>query len=131
MDVPGMIQFLNQAIASERAGLRFQIYLICALVGTGLGAIVFTVVISLLVPQWKWASTTEWKWSSTLGGLFLPTLSGLPLKDISGRKDRIRALLFIKYGFERVHSDPGHVEAAELGRLEERFWQLIDISLGR
>jgi hypothetical protein len=121
MDVGNGIEFLEKAVISQQASLRFQVYLICGLIGLGMGAIVF----SGFVPN-----TVPWKWVPTLGGIFVPTLSGLPLKEISTRKEKIRALLFLKDSFQRVQTDPAGVAPLEIERLEERFWRLVDISLG-
>ncbi|MFQ5881649.1 MAG: hypothetical protein ACE5I9_04155 [Candidatus Methylomirabilales bacterium] len=124
MDVVNNINFLNQAIASQRTALRFQVCLASGMVGLGLG----TIVLGYLLPES--VIRDELKWLPMLGGIFPPALSSFPLKEIFSRKDKIAALNFLRQEFEGLQGSATPADAQQVERLQERFDQLIDKVLG-
>ncbi|MBI3078709.1 MAG: hypothetical protein HYY85_17265 [Deltaproteobacteria bacterium] len=124
MNLVSNIDFLNQAIASQRAALRFHVGLASGVVVLGLGAIVLVHLLAgSVIPD-------NLKWLLTLGGTFFSTLSGLPLKDIISRKDKVAALIFLRQEFERLQGSAAPADAQQFERLEQRFWQFVDKNLG-
>ena len=123
LPVASHINFLGQAIASQRAALRFHLVLASGVIILGLATILIAQKqASSLVPE-------NFKWLLQLGGGFVSTLSTFPLKEIFSRRDRIAALSFLEQEFTRLTAAPVP-DNQQMERLEQRFWQFIDKGLG-
>ena len=123
MDFANHIDFLQRAIKSQRAALRFHLCLAWGVILFGLAAIV---VVHLL------AGTTipdNLKWLLTLGGTFFSTLSSFPVKEIFSRKDKVTAIEFLVGEFKNLQEQDAPA-AQEIEKLEAHFWQFIDKSMG-
>lgn len=125
MNLVNHIDFLNRAIASQRAARRFQIFLVSGMFCLGVAAIVLG---HLLIPE---NLRENLKWLPTVGGIFPPALAGFPLKDIFARKDKIAALTFLRQEFESLQGSTTSPEDQQVQRLQQRFDQLIDKVLGQ
>jgi hypothetical protein len=69
------------------------------------------------------------KWLLTLGGTFFSTLSSFPLKEIFSRRDKAAAIEFLLQEFKKL-SGQNAPSVEEVEKLQARFWQFIDKSLG-
>jgi len=123
MNLANHIDFLDRAIVSQRAALRFHLGLACGVVLFGLVAIV---VVHLLAGT---AIPDNLKWLLTLGGTFFSTLSSFPVKEIFSRRDKVAAIEFLLREFKSLHEKDAP-DAQEIERLQSRFWQFIDKNLG-
>jgi hypothetical protein len=114
------IRFLDNAVASQRAALRFQFGLACVAVGLGLAVILAG---HLLAPESP-------KWPTMLGGFFLPTLSSFPLKEVFTKRDRIAGLIFLRNTLlDRDGFEGGAVEGEQWQRAQDQFWELLRATL--
>jgi len=124
MNLVSSIAFLNEAVARQRAAVRFHMALASGVVVLGVGAFVVTLFATgSVIPD-------NLKWLPQLGGAFVATLSGFPVKEIFARKDKIAALMLLRQEFERLQAGPTPTEAQEIERVQQRFWQFVDKSLG-
>jgi len=124
MSLLSNIDFLDKTIATQRSTLRFHLGWAFGVVGLGVGAIA-------LVQRAPGSAIPEnLKWLLTIGGGFISSLSSFPLKEIFSRRDKITALVFLRHELARLQASATPVDAPEIQRLEQRFWQFIDKSLG-
>lgn len=124
MDKADYVHFLEQAMSGQRMVQRFHVALASVVVVVGLAAIGGAHLLSgVLIP-------TDQKWLVTLGGSFVSTLSAFPIREIVDRRTRLSALQFLLDGFNRLSDRPVNAADASTGPLTERFWKLMDASLG-
>jgi hypothetical protein len=114
------IRFLEKAASGQRTAQRFHIGLAVGVVLLGLLAIVAAQI---------FASDTG-KWLITLGGTFVSTLATFPIREISNRRVKILAVEFLLDGFHRLQERRDAASGNEASLLTERFWRLVDTSLG-
>ena len=118
------IEFLEQVLGNQRATVRLQIGWSIGLVALGLIAMVvghFAVGPSL---------PGQFNWIPLVAGLFPPALSAFPLKDIAIKRDKISALALLIGEFKSVRDAPESAGVERLGKLQQRFDQLVDRVLG-
>lgn len=118
------IEFLEQVLANQRATLRLQIGWSIGLVALGLVAMVVGhFALSPNLPG-------QFNWVPLVAGLFPPALSAFPLKDIGIKRDKISALTLLIGEFKSVGDATESANAERLGKLQQRFDQLVDRVLG-
>lgn len=124
MDRSGYISFLEEALDNQRLGQRMQLILAVSVILLGVVAILVT----QLFPDI--AGIANQKLLGTLGGGTVSAFSAFPIKQLTERRSRMAALRFLLNGFR--HLQEGRAEdSAERAQLEERFWKLMDASLGK
>lgn len=110
------VEFIDEAIATQRSALRFQLALACATVALGLSIVVLT---QRLAPE-------DLKVSAAVGGTLIPTLSAFPLKEMFAKRDKIAALGFLRQQLDRFTApEVRAAEGEEFARVQQQFWNLL------
>jgi hypothetical protein len=123
MNLANHIDFLDRAIVSQRTAVRFHLCLACGVLLFGVMAIVVVHLLAgTVIPE-------NLKWLLTLGGTFFSTLSSFPVKEIFSRRDKAAAIEFLLRELQQLSAQHAP-EAEEVEKLQARFWQFIDKSLG-
>lgn len=118
------VGFLEKAVRSQRLAQRFHVSLAIAVAVGGLAAIAAAQLLSdIVVPA-------DQKLLVMLGGGFLSTLAAFPIKQFTGRRAKLSALEFLLDGFRRLAGRAEGLSGPHAARLQERFWKLMDASLG-
>lgn len=123
MDASNQIKFLQNAVISQRTALRFHLFLAFGVIFLGLAIIVVVQILS------GTGNLDEYKWLLMMGGTFFATLSSFPIKELFNKKDKVVAIQFLIAEFERLHKDKSS-NNEEVEKLETRFWQFVDKSMG-
>ena len=123
MEHSDYITFLEEALKSQRFGQRLQVGLAVAVILLGVVAILVTQLFPDL------SGLANQKLLGALGGGTISALSTFPIKQITERRSRIAALTFLLSGFRRLQRS-GETDSEEQAQLEQRFWKLMDTSLG-
>jgi hypothetical protein len=113
------IEFLDQAIATQQSAMRVY-------VGLSVGAIMVAPVVAFIPDHL--GSVDVPAVAKLLGGLLTASASGFPLREIYTRRDTIAALRFLRSQFEQCRAGAG--DGAEVVKLQQRLWQLVDKKLG-
>jgi hypothetical protein len=116
--------FLNEALDNQRLGLRLQSGLAFAVILLG----ALSILLTQLYPELFGIAGQEVL--GALGGGTVSALSAFPIKQITERRARIAAMRFLRSGFQRAEQG-GDGDSEALAQLEQRFWKLMDASLGR
>jgi len=124
MERSDYIAFLDEALDTQRLGQRLQIGLAITVILLGVVAIIVT----QLFPDIS--GIANQKLLGALGGGTVSAFSTFPIKQITERRSRMAALRFLKTGFQRLEKGEG-TDSTEQEQLEERFWKLMDTSLGK
>lgn len=121
----GRIEFLERAVHAQLSAQRFHLLLAGAAVALGAVALVVgNLLPDVLVPA-------EARWLSILAGAFLISLAAFPIRQFFDRRVKIAALRFLEQSYHRIRGQSGDAISQEAARLDERFWKLMDASLGQ
>lgn len=120
---PGRIEFLDEAIARQRAALRFRLGL------AGGGGVVGVLAVGS-VANWARSAGSDVGLLFTLGAVAVLLLAAVPLKDWELRTQRIQALILLKAELEWCEQQPALPRLPRCEKLEERFEQYHGRLLG-
>ena len=125
MDATALSDFLDQAIAGQRAALRFYL--------GATAVLLMLAALSALFGFWMIESLaslpSSLKWGGPVTGGFIAALSGIPSKEIFQRRDKLAALELLRAQLLVVSRDPQR-SATELERILARIWGYAEKSLG-
>jgi hypothetical protein len=123
MDLTRHIEFLNQAIANQRASQRFHVSWALGVIGLGLSGIALVHLLAgRVIPD-------DLKWLLTLGSAFVSTLPGFPL-ILGTRRDKIAALIFLRQQCMHLQALGTQSDPKEVDRMEQLLWQFVGKTLG-
>jgi hypothetical protein len=117
----GHVEFLDEAIRTQLASLRWEVCLAITVVMIGVG---------LFVVGQIWPSLQGLEGILALGGSLVGTVAALPIKDVFARRDRLTALRYLRREYEKMQREPGPRNAEAAHRLDETFRRVVEKALG-